>query len=51
MLNVNLIEDPRKKNDAPKLNEDFSKYFVINGLPICDAEKSKKLIVLLIKLY
>jgi len=45
------VEDPRKRTDAPKLDEDFSKYFVINNLPICDAEKSKKLCQLLIKLY
>jgi RNA recognition motif-containing protein len=49
--NANIVEDPRKKVDAPKLDQDFSKYFVINNLPICDAEKSKKLIQLLIKLY
>eukprot|EP00347_Sterkiella_histriomuscorum_P005175 403357608 len=51
LSNVAMIEDPKTKSDAPKLNEDFSKYFVINNLPICDAEKSKKLIQLIIKLY
>ena len=49
--NIITLDDPRLRADAPKLNEDFSKYFVINNLPICDAEKSKKLIQLLIKLY
>ena len=45
------LEDPRKISDAPKLNEDFSKYFVINNLPVCTEEKSKSLTTLLIKLY
>lgn len=49
--NAYQVEDPRKKPEAPKLDDDFSKYLVINNLPICDAEKSKKLIQLLIKLY
>jgi len=37
--------------DAPKLDNDFSKYFVINNLPKCNDAKSKKLIELLVKLY
>jgi translation initiation factor 3 subunit B len=45
------VEDPRKRQDAPKLDEDFSKYFLINNLPKCNEAKSKKLIELLIKLY
>lgn len=45
------MEDPRKRADAPKLDEDFSKYFLINNLPKCNEAKSKKLIELLIKLY
>lgn len=49
--NVNQVEDPRKRADAPKLDEDFSKYFLINNLPKCNEAKSKKLIELLIKLY
>ena len=51
MANVNQVEDPRKRPDAPKLDEDFSKYFLINNLPKCNEAKSKKLIELLIKLY
>lgn len=51
MSNVNQVEDPRKRADAPKLDEDFSKYFLINNLPKCNEAKSKKLIELLIKLY
>lgn len=42
--NVNAVEDPRKLSDAPKLDTDFSKYFLINNLPKCDEAKSKKLI-------
>jgi len=49
--NVNQVEDPRKRADAPKLDDDFSKYFLINNLPICNEAKSKRLIELLIKLY
>jgi hypothetical protein len=49
--NVNQIDNPRTRSDAPKLDEDFSKYFVINNLPKCNEAKSKKLIELLIKLY
>ena len=41
--NVNQVENPRTRADGPKLDEDFSKYFLINNLPKCDAEKSKKL--------
>jgi hypothetical protein len=46
----NLVEDPLKNPKAPQLDRDFSKYFVINNLPICDPERSKKLTNLLIKL-
>ena len=49
--NVNQVENPRLRADAPKLDEDFSKYFLINNLPRCDADKSKKLTQLLIRLY
>ena len=49
--NVNQIDNPRVRPDAPKLDEDFSKYFIINNLPKCNEAKSKKLIELLIKLY
>ena len=49
--NVNQVENPRLRADAPKLDEDFSKYFLINNLPKCDKEKSKKLTQLLVKLY
>jgi hypothetical protein len=49
--NVNQVENPRLRTDAPKLDEDFSKYFLINNLPRCDEAKSKKLISLLTKLY
>jgi hypothetical protein len=49
--NVNLVDNPRTRADAPKLDEDFSKYILINNLPKCDAEKAKKLTQLLIKVY
>ena len=49
--NVNQVENPRSRADAPKLDEDLSKYFLINNLPKCDAAKSQKLTQLLIKLY
>ena len=45
------MQNPRTLPDAPKLDEDFSKYILINNLPKCDAEKSKKLTQLLVKLY
>lgn len=49
--NVNAVDNPRTRSDAPKLDDDFSKYFIVNNLPKCDEAKSKKLIALLIKLY
>lgn len=49
--NANQVENPRLRADAPKLDEDFSKYFLINNLPKCDAAKSVKLTQLLIKLF
>jgi hypothetical protein len=42
---------PLARPEAPKLDEDFSKYFVINNLPKVDGEKAKKLIQLLIRLF
>jgi hypothetical protein len=48
--NATGLDDPRKRQEAPKLNDDFSKIFVINNLPKCDEAKSKKLKQLLIKL-
>lgn len=44
------VDDPRTKPEAPKLNEDFSKYFVVNNLPKCDDAKAQKLKALLVKL-
>ncbi len=45
------VDDPLKKSDAPKLDEDFSKYFVINNLPIVNAEKQGLLIKKIVDLY
>lgn len=35
--------DPKTLPDAPKMNDDFSNYFVINNLPKCKIEKVPKL--------
>lgn len=35
--------NPLDASNAPKLNDDFSNYFVINNLPKCAAEKLPKL--------
>jgi hypothetical protein len=37
--------------NRPKLDDDFSKFIVLNGLPKCDAKKSEKLMGVLIKLF
>lgn len=38
------IENPLEAADCPKLDTDFSKMVLVNGLPICTPEKAKKLI-------
>jgi len=45
------IEDPLTLSSSPKLDSDFSKILVLNGLPLCDLKKSEKLKSLLIKLF
>jgi len=35
--------DPLKVGDAPKFDDDFTNYFVINNLPVCAEEKITKL--------
>lgn len=45
------LEKPDEMKDAPKLDSDFSKWVLINGLPKCNEEKSKKLTKLIIKLF
>lgn len=37
------VTDPLAKENAPKLDEDFKEYFVINNLPKCAEEKIAKL--------
>lgn len=37
------IVDPLTIADAPKFNDDFSNYFVINNLPKCKEDKIAKL--------
>ena len=45
------LMNPLDTAECPKLNEDFSNYIILNGLPKCDEAKSKKLVALLIKLF
>ena len=45
------IDRPSELPDRPKLDDDFSKFIVLNGLPKCDAKKSEKLNALLVKLF
>jgi hypothetical protein len=42
-----VVVDPMTLPDAPKLNDDFSNYFVINNLPKCKEDKLPKLITLI----
>lgn len=44
-----VVVDPLTLTDAPKLNDDFSNYFVINNLPKCKEDKLPKLIDLIEK--
>lgn len=39
--------DPLSLADAPKFNDDFSNYFVINNLPKCKEDKIAKLVTLI----
>jgi translation initiation factor 3 subunit B len=41
------VVDPLTLPDAPKFNDDFTNYFVINNLPKCKAEKIPKLVTLI----
>ena len=41
------LTDPLSKADAPKLNDDYSNYFVINNLPKCKEAKVPKLVTLI----
>ncbi len=43
------VTDPLENSNAPKLDDDFSNYFVINNLPKCAVEKVAKLQGLIIK--
>jgi len=44
-------QDPLTLKEAPKLDPDFSKFIIMNGLPKCDVKKSEKLTALLVKLF
>ena len=41
------VIDPLTLPDAPKMNDDFSNYFVINNLPKCKEDKIGKLVTLI----
>ena len=41
------VIDPIAIADAPKFNDDFSNYFVINNLPKCKEDKIAKLVTLI----
>ena len=41
------VIDPLTLADAPKMNDDFSNYFVINNLPKCKEDKIGKLVTLI----
>ena len=45
------IDPPLQYADAPKLNDDFSNYFVINNLPICPEAKVPMLFALIKKVF
>lgn len=45
------LEAPLESPQAPKLDNDFSKFILLNGLPKCDEKKAAKLVALLIKLF
>ena len=44
-------ENPLERPDAPKLNDDFSNYFVIAGLPIVGEDKKQKLIEHIVNIF
>lgn len=41
------VVDPLSLPDAPKMNDDFSNYFVINNLPKTNTDKTPKLVALI----
>jgi hypothetical protein len=41
------VVDPLTLPDAPKFNDDFSNYFVVNNLPKCKEDKIAKLVTLI----
>jgi len=47
MKEAMVASDPLLRPDAPKFNEDFSDYFVINNLPKCKEAKIPKLVTLI----
>ena len=45
------LENPLEEPDCPKLDDDFSKMILMNGLPKCDEKKASRFTTLLIKLF
>jgi len=45
------MQNPEEHKDCPKLDNDFSRHIMLNGLPLCDAAKAQKLVALIIKLF
>jgi len=45
------VEEPEELKECPKLDNDFSKFIILNGLPKCDEKKASKLTALLVKLF
>jgi len=45
------MENPEDLKDAPKLDNDFSKWIIINNIPKVNPEKAKKLVAVLVKLF
>ena len=49
--NATDLQNPLEEKEAPKLDTDFSKYIILNGLPVCDEAKCVKFSKLLIKIF
>ena len=49
MMESAKFVEPLNNANAPKLNDDFSNYFVINNLPKCEESKVSKLKGLILK--
>ena len=45
------LDPPEEHKECPKLDDDFSKWIILNGVPICDEKKAAKLSGVIIKLF